>query len=501
MARDEANKARMEELHQLARMEVIAAAESSHADGRRPKRRCTTLSPKKSIYLDDSDDDDDLDEGKVRKSKKKKKKSTPGKMKRESKSKKTDDLDDEFSGGESGGGDESDEEFDAVVDEELAADDDDAKEGKSKLKRSSSASSSGDRLEMAVKKLYKLNAGEQFVTTFGIVEVIADDRFPEEPDVSTARDAISVRAFLGRQERYHERKMLVMDQIATGSRYRRKELNKIYFEYRASGTSLPQNTVWDLYCQSLTCKQLLTEGLSWVCSNNDSAKNLRFDTGEEHDPRYPNEYSPNRIVECKLIPDGRDVMLFSPDNDQDGFSTTRNASSYTANPSLMRLFLARRELTKVYDASRTIFKCSRSGYTSTYREGLTRHLDICEKKKDKKQIASQQRIEAIENMALTECRRDSLLSSFHGVVKEVKRSGECYSFIAILLIHNTALILPSVLRKKMVERMLEIRTISRNLRCIKCRHTWFSIPADLPCIQKFTFHLGSDEDRKIGITL
>lgn len=425
MARDEANKARMEELHQLARMEGIAAAEYSHADGRRSKRRCTTLSLKKSIYAEDSDDDDlDEDEGKVEKSRKKKK-STSGKMKSGRKSKKTDDLDDEFSGGESGGGDESDEEFDAVVDEELAADNDDAKERESKLKRSSSASSSGDRLEMAVKKLYKLNTGEQFVTKFGIVEVIADDRFPEEPDVSTAGDAISVRAFLGRKERYYERKMPVMDQIATGTRYRRKELNKICFESRASGTSLPQNKVWDLYCQSLTCKQLLTEGLSWVCSNNDSAKNLRFDTGEEHDPRYPNEYSPNRIVECKLIPDRRDIMLFSPDNDQDGFSTTRNASSYTANPSLMRLFLARRELTKVYDSSRTIFKCSRSGHTSTYREGVTRYLDICQEMKDKKHIASQQRIEAIENMALTECRRDSLLTSFHGVVKEAKRSGEC----------------------------------------------------------------------------
>ena len=423
MARDEANKARMEELHQLTRMEVIAAAESSPADGRRPKRRCTTLSPKKSIYAEDSDDDDlDEDEGKEGKSRKKKK-STSGKMKSGRKSKKTDDLDDEFSGGESGGGDESDEEFDAVVDEELA--DDDAKEGKSKLKRSSSASSSGDRLEMAVKKLYKLNAGEQFVTKFGIVEVIADDRFPDEPDVSTAGDAISVRAFLGRQERYHERKMLVMDQIATGTRYRREELNKLYSESRASGTSLPQNKVWDLYCQSLTCKQLLTEGLSWVCSNNDSVKDKRFDTGEEHDPRYPNEYSPNRIVECKLISDGRDVMLFSSDNDQDGFNTTRSAPSNTDNPSQMRLFLARRELMKGYDASRTVFKCSRSGHTSTYREGVTRYLDICQEKKDKKKNASQHRIEAIENMALTECRRDSLLTSFHGVVKEVKRSGEC----------------------------------------------------------------------------
>jgi hypothetical protein len=113
-------------------------------------------------------------------------------------------------------------------------------------------------------------------------------------------------------------------------------------------------------------------------------------------------------------------MLFSSDNAENGVNTTRNASSHTANPSQMRLFLARRELTKGYDASRTIFKCSHSGHTSSYREGVTRYLEICDEKNDKKKIICQQRIEAIENMALTECRRDSLLTSFHGVTKEVK---------------------------------------------------------------------------------
>jgi hypothetical protein len=388
---------------------MVKTKDAPPSPSKRPERRCKT-SIKSGLYAEnggksneDFDSEDDL-----QKAGKKRKRATQkcSKLERGIQPMKSD-LDDEYSDGES--------------DKDLVADDE------AKKRRKSLASSS------------KLKKGAQFITKFGIVEVIADDRLPEDHCESTI-DYRAVRSFLKRRDRFHERKLVLTDQIAVGTRHRREELKKMYLESKSSrnctGISLPQQKVWDLYCKSLTSKQILTEGLSWVSGNATSENTNRIVTGVEEDPRSPKDHYVDRIVECKLVHDERDMVVAtisdrtsSNAQESNDLEFRRERPSNAKNPVPMLLFLSRRELTREYDSSKPNYKCDNCGKDYTYRTGIALHMTGCKAKKEKDTEKRHRRIEAIESKALSElgC-RDILLTNLHGVVvNELRRTGKFWN--------------------------------------------------------------------------
>jgi len=404
-----------------SRAKKVKTEDASPSPSKKPERGRKTLRSLKSVLCAEdggvSNEENDLMDKYQEVGTKRKRKATSdkaaqnsSKLKRGKQSKKTDHRN-EHSDGES--------------DKDLVADDD------AKKRRKDSARSN------------KLEKGAQFITKFGIVEVIADDRLPEDHCKSTI-DKNAVRSFLKRRDRFHERKLLVTDQVAAGTRSRREELQKMYLESKSTingnGTSLPQQKVWALYCKSLTPKQILTEGLSWVCGNAALEKASRIQTGLEEDPRSPKDHYLDRIVECKLVQDERDVLVAtigdrtSSDDahESNDLEFRREIPSNPKNPFPMRLFLSRRELTREFDSSKPNYKCDSCGKEYTYRSGIIIHMTACKAKKENDKEKRHRHIEAIESRALSElgcC--STLLTNLHGVVSEPRHTGKFWYFISI----------------------------------------------------------------------
>jgi hypothetical protein len=284
---------------------------------------------------------------------------------------------------------------------------------------------------------FKLKKGARFITKFGIIEVIADDRLPEN-HCSSAIDQNAVRSFMKRRDRFQERKLLLLDKIAAGTRHRREELKKLYLESKTtngSGSTLSQQKVWNLYCKSLTSKQILTEGLTWVCGNVASKKASRFESGLEDDPRSPKDHYLDRIVECKLVQDEREVIVMTS-------STSRRevpSNPKKANP--MRLFLSRRELMREYDSSKSNYKCDNCGKDYTYRSGCSLHMATCKSKKIKDEEKRHKRIMAIESKVYSKPGCGDSLAILHGIFNEVRDTGELlchthFSFFQTTLLMN-----------------------------------------------------------------
>jgi hypothetical protein len=283
-----------------------------------------------------------------------------------------------------------------------------------------------------------LEKGARFITKFGVVEVIADDRVPENSikSKSTATPK-TVRTYLNRRQRFRERYDRVIRDIAAGTRYRREEVSKMYAASKlstsAAGVNISQEKVWSLYCKSLSLKQILLDGFSSA-----EEKVGKVEKFSEEDPRSPPDLYPERIVECRLVDDEREFIIVSagynfrsPENDEAGASgleyNVRERPSTRIQISSMRLYIARNELVQEYDAATPCYICKICSQTSRHRTGLKYHLSnsLCwEDKNEEKEHRSKQ-IRAIESKVIsgTGC-RDTLLTSLHGVVEDAKRRGK-----------------------------------------------------------------------------
>lgn len=267
------------------------------------------------------------------------------------------------------------------------------------------------------------------------MEVIADDRLPANHHTSTI-DQRARRTYHKRLERFREKEILVRDQIAAGTRHRREELKNLYMKSKGTADTTNSSTqakVWELYSNNLTPTQILKEGLSSTC--NIDLKGNKVDTFQSYeDPRYPKDYYSDRIVECKLVEDEREIIVGNligedaHDESDDGgkssveFHVKERPSNQTKRIVPMRLFIARRDLTREYDASKPIHVCGNCGKDYSAREGVKYHLGIgaCTSKTQCEKEIREQRIAEIESKALSDpggC-RNNLLTSLHGVIKE-----------------------------------------------------------------------------------
>jgi len=260
-------------------------------------------------------------------------------------------------------------------------------------------------------KFHQLKPGSKFITRYGVVEVIADDRLPSDYcQKNIAMDRNAVMAFTMRQKRFRGKQKVVVDQIAAGTRHRREELKNMYLESKRTctgTTSEKQVKVWRLYCQSVPPDQILTGGTT-ACNNDVLERKNQIETFDtKENPRFPSEYYPDRIVECKLVVNKRVSIVAAAknrnahDNNNTGNHLDLNPKAKTTNQNQtvpMRLFIARRELTRV--------TLSSGGYNS--------NTFLSTANKDGEKEEKQKRVKAIEKKALSGSGHN-LLQDFHGV--------------------------------------------------------------------------------------
>mmetsp|Transcript_37185 Transcript_37185/g.42439 ORF Transcript_37185/g.42439 Transcript_37185/m.42439 type:complete len:354 (+) Transcript_37185:1028-2089(+) len=226
-----------------------------------------------------------------------------------------------------------------------------------------------------------LKKGSKFVTKFGVVEVIADDR--EEPTYRYPHDikfrSKNYTVLEGRQMFWIRRSIMA---FAFYARLRRSRLMRIY-DYKNINAETTYKAYFGASIQRFDvkpCKEILPKE-------------------QRQDPLFPAEALPDRIVQCKLLPDERkrvdcdDSKSRKQNNIHDDDSKSRGKFLNTT------LYLRRRDLTKVYNPQVNIYSCPGCGPHFTSKDGYMYHIknEVCYKKS---KLRGKQRKEDVENIDL-----------------------------------------------------------------------------------------------------
>jgi hypothetical protein len=230
-----------------------------------------------------------------------------------------------------------------------------------------------------------LEKGSKFITNFGVVEVISDDRAS-----SSYKYPENIKTESKNYASYKEKQGVAQRKLymtyGFHSRLRRMRLMRTYLDGNVT--------------QESTEKAYF--GISWL-------KNFHTELPapeERVDPLHPSDAHPDRIVVCKLVNDER--LRVQP-HDDDGNDTEEGTTIKALSSPDATLYLRRRDLTKSYNPEVMIRICPYCGENKSSKEGYKYHLDkqVCVKKAG---IRLQQRSEvqnAIENRLHTHIRRHS----------------------------------------------------------------------------------------------
>ncbi|EED94509.1 predicted protein [Thalassiosira pseudonana CCMP1335] len=251
-------------------------------------------------------------------------------------------------------------------------------------------------------KYEKLKKGVKFITKFGVVEVVADDRLPSDHHKSKAESknkvSKAIHRFNEKEMAFNNKKEKVVEGMYVGARMRRELMNQTYQESIGKedpSQAMTQSKVWGMYCDTILPAQILDEGQSWRDNNPDPKERFDIETFDLKDPSTPADYYPNRIVECKVISDERKVKS---SND----AVDANAKHGTARPSQlqMNIFLARKELTVVYDATEPRRVCPDCGQSFHSKYFLQLHSGSCKVDIEARKVKREKKIKTRENNAL-----------------------------------------------------------------------------------------------------
>jgi len=244
-----------------------------------------------------------------------------------------------------------------------------------------------------VKPFPTLEAGQQFVTQFGVVEVVKDDR--AIPTAILPKDV---------QIQYVKyKKLKASDEIRETNRYireagklqvRRKAINLLYEKGKAN-----RRSIFDAYFGSdpehIRCVIEANKALSGsknVSHGMESSAKLSSETSNSgtksaslyrtrRNPKIPEDSFPDRIVECILIPDQRSHFV-GPNKE---FDTRESEQRPT------KLYLQRKLLTEPYDKVDRVYYCSDCGQQFTNLQtrkahcGLHKCLQEARSKKEKRE--------------------------------------------------------------------------------------------------------------------
>ena len=220
-----------------------------------------------------------------------------------------------------------------------------------------------------------LNPGEKFMTKFGIVKVLADNRLPPGKEVSERHPPKQVLTrYHAECRRFEVRKDRMRDEIAAGGRYRRSELLRLHADGTMNEAKKAQLS-WKLYCSSLELDQVLKQGKTYV----EPITNYVKDDCTPTDPWPKDEFYPDRIVECELVQDKRAIIDVSgvemDDAGDRGVACEERAQKMSNRQKIpMRLYLQRKELSQVYREDEANFICADCGKQYVSRQAITYHV-------------------------------------------------------------------------------------------------------------------------------
>lgn len=251
-----------------------------------------------------------------------------------------------------------------------------------------------------------LEKGSRYITKFGVVEVIADDRgtstyvYPE--DIKAAH-----KKYINFRDKQALQKRKVYLDFGFQSRLRRRRLRRTY-EFNNIRSDTTRNAYFG--------------GSSTIMAD---GKPPARDAISRQDPLLPQEALPDRIVVCALVPDERQ-RLYSPDQ---SLSKGEPSNPIPSAGLQTTLYMRRRELTKSYSPTATLFACIDCGIEYTSKEGFVYHLQsaVCRKKAV---IRETQRKEMNE---IVQARVERHLQSFGTRPNEKKRRGEIAVYTQVWL--------------------------------------------------------------------
>lgn len=299
-------------------------------------------------------------------------------------------------------------------------------------KSSKRRKSTSNRPGLSKKETFlQLKPGARCITKYGVVEVISDDQLPADHHKSkvTETEFKAARVVFRRMDKLKARKMELVNEFAVGSRHRREELQKIYLDSIAKNDDptnddndkdTTQTKIWQQYCTTMTPKQILMDGKSWDKTNK-PGKEIAFESLDEHDPRIPADFYPDRIVKCKLVKDERTVI--DAKEPKKGAVHLQYIERDPIEDDVVQLpiilHLTRRELTRVYDPEELNHVCSFCGEGNfKSRVHVRYHIDqgFCTNRKLLAKEDGEKRIQSIENEALSgACSTETFLSKMHAL--------------------------------------------------------------------------------------
>lgn len=205
-----------------------------------------------------------------------------------------------------------------------------------------------------------LMKGTKFVTRFGIVEVVADDRamhtFTYPNDIRAES-----KAYNSHRDKQAVQKRKVYLNYGFQSRLRRRRLRRMY-EYDNVRSDTTRNAYFGGTAATAT-----------------DAKGNPADPTHRQDPMFPPEAFPDRIVVGRLIPDRRQRFYSLEQHQNQGDSVVSPTAPVFG---CCTLFLRRREFNKTYSPNVCVYICPDCGTEYASKEGFSYHVQstVCKKK-------------------------------------------------------------------------------------------------------------------------
>lgn len=205
-----------------------------------------------------------------------------------------------------------------------------------------------------------LAPGTKFVTHFGVVEVVKDDR-AIPTGVTANLPKKGNRSYAQRKTKTDLSNSKNNEIIAVNLRIRRRRIDSLY-----ASDNLNRDGMFFAYFDGNPKEKLVS-----------AAPPVKL-TPIPKDPSHLEESFPNRIVECRLCPDLR--KRYASNNLDTPLESNENSTSSALGRTT--LFLQRKLLTEEYNDSGSTYFCERCGRVFLSVPGLKYHVtsDVCKQK-------------------------------------------------------------------------------------------------------------------------
>ena len=224
---------------------------------------------------------------------------------------------------------------------------------------------------------FRLSAGQTFAVPQcgGAVVVVRDDRGPDPVgQLPEGLDKL-LKSWRKVQGRCEDRRVASYVVAAGQSLFRRAQLSQLYQEGRVTAWNV-QRVYRSGGSSSTPGRLAVSQALS--------------------DPSAPDGSYPDRIVECRVIPDEREHFVVNADCSHD---VVRRCDGVVGEDGGYRVFLRRRDLQHNYDKSASTFSCSQCGQSFMSRPGAVHHVrsGACASRKKSHASATARNLQSVQD--------------------------------------------------------------------------------------------------------